>query len=48
MTGTAEEWGSMTNQKEMKSNESKDVELQITIPDDAEYDSEIYLFFRVN
>ena len=38
MTGTAEEWGSMTNQMEMKSNESKDVELQITIPDDAEYD----------
>ena len=38
MAGTAEEWGSMTNQMEMKSNESKDVELQITIPDDAEYD----------
>ena len=38
MTGTAEEWGSMTNQMELKSNESKDIELQITIPDDAEYD----------
>ncbi len=38
MTGTAEDWGSMTNQMELKSNESKDIELQITIPDDAEYD----------
>jgi len=38
MVGTAEDWGSMTNQMEMKSNESKDVELQITIPEDAEYD----------
>ena len=38
MVGSAEDWGSMTNQMEMKSNESKDIELQITIPDDAEYD----------
>ena len=37
MTGTAENWGSMTDQMELKSNESKDIELQITIPDDAEY-----------
>jgi len=37
MVGTAEDWGSMTNQMEMDSNESKDIELQITIPDDAEY-----------
>ena len=28
----------MTNQMEMKSNESKDIELQITIPEDAEYE----------
>jgi len=38
MTGTAEDWGAMTNQMELKSGESKDIELQITIPDDAEYD----------
>ena len=38
MVGSAEDWGSMTNQMEMKSNESKDIELQITIPEDAEYD----------
>ena len=38
MVGTAEDWGSMTNQMEMKSNESKDIELQITIPEDAEYE----------
>ena len=37
MVGSAEDWGSITNQMEMKSNESKDIELQITIPDDAEY-----------
>ena len=36
MTGAAEDWASMTNQFELKSNESKDIELQITIPDDAE------------
>ena len=38
MVGAAEDWGSMTNQMEMKSNESKDIELQITIPEDAEYE----------
>ena len=38
MVGDAEDWGSMTNQMEMKSNESKDIELQITIPEDAEYE----------
>jgi len=36
MAGTAEDWGSLTNQMELKSNKSKDIELLITIPDDTE------------
>ena len=36
LTGDAKDWASMANEIELESNESKDIELQVTIPDDAE------------
>ena len=39
MTGipAEENWGTLASQLEIESNESKDIELKLTIPDDADY-----------
>ena len=46
MTGSASTWGMMANQMELYSDESRDVELQLTIPEDTEdgdYDLDIHV-----
>jgi len=46
MTGTASSWGMIANQMELKSDESREVELQLTIPEDTadgDYDLEIHI-----